>query len=192
MLLIDLSLEENLMYPLSLQQLVCSELKGGAGWEVCPVHCHPSAGAINCRGILLRDRDQMAHRVKVVSSHRGSGGLRQGLVKRRTVETKRRWLAGLREVGPTLSFLPVMIQESSLFRIANYQIWTRYPRNKETLKWDRCMVKSYDTHIESISTVEHLYVKVVPGRQWIKSEQSSCGPRVCAAGSLVGATDIKQ
>lgn len=54
------------------------------------------------------------------------------------------------------------------------------------------MVKSYDTHIESISTVEHLYVKVVPGRQWIKSEQSSCGPRVCAAGSLVGATDIKQ
>lgn len=105
MLLIDLSLEENLMYPLSLQQLVCSELKGGAGWEVCPVHCHPSAGAINCRGILLRDRDQMAHRVKVVSSHRGSGGLRQGLVKRRTVETKRRWLAGWPKRGGTNSLV---------------------------------------------------------------------------------------
>lgn len=103
MLLIDLSLEENLMYPLSLQQLVCSELKGGAGWEVCPVHCRPSAGAINCRGILLRDRDQMAHRVKVVSSHRGSGGLRQGLVNQRTVETKRRWLAGWPKRGGTNS-----------------------------------------------------------------------------------------
>ena len=70
MLLIDLSLEENVLYPLSLQQLVCGELKGGAGWEGCPVHRHPSAGAIKCRGILLRDRDQTAHRAKVGSSQR--------------------------------------------------------------------------------------------------------------------------
>ena len=40
----DLSLEESLMYPLGLQQLVFRELKGGAAREVWPAHCHPSAG----------------------------------------------------------------------------------------------------------------------------------------------------
>lgn len=33
------------------------------------------------------------------------------------------------------------------------------------------MMKYYDTRIQSVSTVEHLYVKVVPGRHWIKSSK---------------------
>lgn len=81
----------------------------------------PSAGAIKCRGILLRDCDQTAPRAKVVSSHRGSGGLRQALVKWRTVETKKRWLAGWPKTGGADSLF-AMTQESSLFRTANYQI----------------------------------------------------------------------
>lgn len=44
MLLIGLSLEESVMDPLSSEQLLCRELRGGAGWEVWPAHCGPSAG----------------------------------------------------------------------------------------------------------------------------------------------------
>lgn len=56
-------------------------------------------------GASLKDHDQMAHRVKVVSSHRGSGDLRQGLMKWRTMEIKRRWLAdGLVRCGTNSLF----------------------------------------------------------------------------------------